>query len=201
MDLTNIPVEPNIDKPNLLYELKNEWNCYWDNSYGMPNNPEKDYIFESDLAMWDNGVVHSECHFSDIWRNADSNLQTDINELEKLKEIVQGKSLGSETEYDFYPIIVEFDETKPLEPKAVLEALGAHEQIMKTCTSNLENYFSEQEQQDDISGITEWFSSHFGKSTLLFYAGEDVCNPVVWFYLGRGKSGNLIGLFSGLVFT
>jgi len=200
LNLTNKKLTP---ADGLVYEFSHNWYCYWDDSFGMPVDPQKDYVFKHPLTLWGCGIVHLDIQFPKISADTlDEKLKADLESLLRLKEIVKGLTLGSETDYRFYPIIVQY-KSQALTINQALKALYVHPTIREAVKEYPLQQHLEKDEKDPktYSGIFEWQKEVLNNKIVSFAAGEDKLNPVVWGSVGIGKSGNLIGLLSGLVWT
>lgn len=209
-----MPVKPPGETSRLLREWISDWYCYWDNSYGMPKNREQDFVFKPPLSERVDDIVFSKManpFSSDLQGEADPVVLT----LLRLRNEILGDDysqclFGSESDYPFLPILIKFEDAKKveLEARTVLQALGAHVQLL----SSMQCYEMDQLLQDDddentdTARLSELYNSLLSLSSssmkpLIFYCGSNLLNPVPLFIVSRLSPSLVGGFISAIIHT
>jgi len=189
---------------NVLYEWRNDWECYWNESEVL--DPSKDYVFKHQLELWNCGIVHSPKHFEEFGDDVNySELYDDFSLLEELNQLATANgATWNPSGYKLFPVVIKFEKRKNLTPIAVLEALYAHEQLKNPdvivdhlITDDKEGAFTKRIERANQT-IQDWFKRNFGNTYVAFQTGSQVLNPVPWICVGKTQNGNLIGLISAI---
>ena len=96
------------ERKGVIKEWDDDWFCYWDGSFGVPTDTQKNYVFSPNLEMTRNGVIRTK-----DWRLLEQNSVSDVKQvLEELltidKSEAHGKEigLGDESDYPWHPIMI-----------------------------------------------------------------------------------------------
>lgn len=128
-------------KQNFLNELVSDWYCYWDGSFGLPKDREKDFIFAPQLTLVNGGVIiPGSCVDAQIFKDNTVTYKICQTLLDTEARLFQsGRScdvLGSESDYDYFPILCPWTtgSIPTLSSREgvikILQILGAHSQLI-----------------------------------------------------------------------
>lgn len=223
-----IAVKPTNSISPLLNEWISDWYCYWDGSYGMPQDRKKDYVFKPSLSERLDGIVFSSAADPFISSPSPSDVDSVAATLLGIREELGDENLQclftSESDYPYLPILIYLAEGENMNAAAVLQALGAHEQLLSSVKSfemegllqNKEDVIEKEElsldkieednPDDDTRNLSKIYnslrkSSAVDMKPLIFYCGSDKLNPVPFFVVTRLSQCLVGGFVSGIVHT
>ena len=205
----------------LLSEWVSDWYCYWDGSYGMPQDHEKDYVFKPPLSERMDGIVFSSAADPSQSETTDSAVRTLLGIQEELGDENLQCLFTSESDYTYLPILINLADGEELNAAAVLQALGAHKQLLSSVKSFvmeglLHNQEDAEEKEklsldednpdDDVRNLSKLYnclrtSSAVDMKPLIFYCGSDKLNPVPFFVVTRLSPSLVGGFISGIIHT
>jgi len=205
---TDIGIDLEIGvRKDVIKEWASNWFCYWDGSFGMPADPDKNFLFKPCLEMTKSGVVRTK-EWDLFALNSAAEVKETLEELffvmKKLEKRECGAAigLGSEADYPWHPFAVPWKQGK-LSPQSLLAELGAHEQLRKKdAIAMLGNDPDFEEDEDSGPSISDVFlDKHKGTEALYFHTGSEAFNPVVVFAVAKMKPNLVAGFVGGIVHT
>jgi hypothetical protein len=191
-----------MSTPTLVTAWQTDWFCYWDGSFGLPENKGQDFVFKPDLQATEAGLVWSPACPIDDRAGAESLKDRLLAFSRELKEkSIMCSEAGSESDYHYLPFLASFPAGEELTAEALLERVGAHQEI----TSSVCHYEPSDEERlqklfGDATAEIMGFLGEKGKP-LIFHAGSEKLNPVPFFVVGRLADGLVGGFISAVIHT
>ena len=183
------------------------WFCYWTGSFGLPADPQTDFVFKPSLEMIAVNISdRDQCQRVIKGPLANAPLEETNSACARLCALYQKMDditcdcMGSESEYPYYPIMLSLDANVNFSASSILTALGAHPQLLDSII--LPKEVDEESLFGSLSKEIYDFLSGVGtQKPLVFYCGSDRLNPVPLFAVGLVTPSVIAGFISGIVHT
>lgn len=179
-----------------------EWYCYWSNEFGPPEDPIQNYVFSPPLVQ-DQVVTAVNMKPS----MASTDIQNELLELQKRlceQGTTCGGNLGSESDYNYFPFLVNWDADRELTPSNFLVSLGAHQKLIESIEEISAFNSSPPDEQQPFGDASETIFRFLRRGTgqsIAFCAGKDMLNPVPLFVVGNLGPTLVGGFISALIHT
>jgi hypothetical protein len=180
------------DSLYILTDWREDWYCYWDDSYGMPDDPETNFVFKPALeAAWCGLVRPQDCAMTT--GPAARDVYSHVNRLLATVRHPDRNSIGwgDESDGEWTPLAMPW-EGETLTPQTLLSKLGAHEVLQHNITDMKDESLCDEFLRKFLCKHTE---------TAVFYAGGDLLNPVPCFAVALVRPDLVVGFVGGIIHT
>ena len=121
---------------DLLTEWSGSWYCYWTGEFGLPANPNTDYVFSPCLSVVEGGKLATSSLCPAVSASSSPEVLDTVTRLLALQARISADGArcslaGSESDYEWIPFGISWPalESDKVEPATFLKHINAHPEI------------------------------------------------------------------------